>query len=118
MNICFDCKNARADLCQKVRDGTPIEGWVATKNELGINVQKCPNFVCDYEGFQKIHRRKACEMFHISNTTFRESSFDYLARIAMKYGYLFIRTPLGNTRYNYYIAYIGGKNKNGKKSTV
>lgn len=47
-SICFDCRNARADKCRKIFDGTPINGWVADRVRGGGYVVKtCPNFKRD-----------------------------------------------------------------------
>ena len=43
-SICFDCENAYAHKCQKIRDGTPIKGWSVEKGTEGYRVLACPGF--------------------------------------------------------------------------
>lgn len=47
-SICFKCSNARADKCKKIRNGTPIKGWVAEETKGGgYIVKECPRFEKD-----------------------------------------------------------------------
>lgn len=57
-SLCFDCSNAYAHRCQKIFDGTPIEGWTAQELDDGwYMVLQCPNFIKDWD-----HRIKANDL--------------------------------------------------------
>ena len=60
-SLCFDCANAYAHRCQKIFDGTPIEGWTAQElDDGGYMVPQCPNFIKDWD-----HRIKANDLSRI-----------------------------------------------------
>ena len=103
-SICFDCKNATASRCSKIRTGLPIEGWKAKNTEWGYAVKACPNFCFDYDGYQRIKCLDLCAKIKVSGSTFRRTDFKYIKSLARSKGYSVIRVPSSNEKnYNYYI---------------
>lgn len=103
-SICFDCKNARADKCEKVRFGNPVKGWTAKETEWGYAVKACPNFRFDYEGYQRIRFHDLSEKLKVSIKTMRTKGFEWTQKEAHKVGYSLMRvTTMNGKRFNYYI---------------
>jgi hypothetical protein len=89
--ICWSCKFATGG-CSWALDGTPVEGWEATKTVLRCNdrsttsyiVRKCPQYK-----FDKLEVRIAdlCKLLNISERTFYRSSRDILMTRLTNAGY-------------------------------
>ena len=101
-SICFDCKNAMGNRCEKIRTGLPIEGWKAKETSWGYAVKACPNFRFDYEGYQKVKVIDLCKTINLSIKTFRNVDFKYVKKVARENGYLVIRVLSENEKRHWY----------------
>ena len=45
--ICWTCTNAAASRCSWMKRCRPVKGWEVRRNENGLRVVACPNYVRD-----------------------------------------------------------------------
>lgn len=100
-SICFDCANAYAHRCQKIFEGTPIEGWTAQELDGGgYMVLQCPNFIKDWD--HRVNAKKIGEMLKLSERTVQRMNAQKLIARVREKGYQ-LKIHVDKTYRNYYI---------------
>lgn len=85
-NICFECKNAYAHECEKIRTGIFFQG---SKFKKGVLVG-CPNFVSDRDHCEWKHIKadNIAKMLKINTRKYHQKKVEEVVRDLVKLGYL------------------------------